>query len=31
MKIYLQKKPLKYTRIEAVYSKKTLKTIAYLY
>ena len=25
------KKILKYTRMEAIYSKKTLKTVAYLY
>ena len=26
-----KKKQLKYTRMEAIYSKKTLKTVAYLY
>ena len=30
MKNYLQK-ILKYTRMEAIYSTKTLKTVAYLY
>ena len=29
--LFTKKKILKYTRMKAIYSKKTLKTVAYLY